>query len=143
MVEIKEEVDHEIWWQVRRSSMSFWFDNWTKLEVLYFIVEQGKDEEIEVRNFIVNGEWDRNSLESLLDKDFADHITNIISPSLVEEADIAWWMAYSHGHTTTKSTFQGLRRKKEEVWWLDNIWIKGVPFKFFFSIESLEKEGGH
>lgn len=82
MVEIREEVDSDIWWQVRRGSMSFWFDNWTKLGALYFIVEQGKEEEIKVIDFIINGEWDRDSLEGVLDQDLIDHITSTINPSL-------------------------------------------------------------
>ncbi|WMV08192.1 hypothetical protein MTR67_001577 [Solanum verrucosum] len=30
MVLIREEVEHEIWWQIKTRSSSFWFDNWTE-----------------------------------------------------------------------------------------------------------------
>lgn len=36
MLSIREEVEHEIWWQLKAGNSSFWFDNWTKQGALYF-----------------------------------------------------------------------------------------------------------
>lgn len=31
MIKIREEIEHNIWWQIKSENESFWFDNWTKL----------------------------------------------------------------------------------------------------------------
>lgn len=40
MVDIREEVEHEIQWKLKEENSSFWFDNWTKLGELYYVEEQ-------------------------------------------------------------------------------------------------------
>lgn len=92
-----------------------------KLGALYYLVEQGKEDEIEVRDFIKNNIWDRRKLCEVIDDSIVDHIIDNISPILLEGADF-----------TTKSALQSLRRKKDESWWMSDIWIKGVPFKICF-----------
>ncbi|KAG5630121.1 hypothetical protein H5410_001838 [Solanum commersonii] len=37
MVAIREEVEHEIWWQLKAGTSSFWFYNWTKQGALFYI----------------------------------------------------------------------------------------------------------
>lgn len=37
MTEVREEVEQEIWWQLKGGTSSFWFDNWTKQGALYYI----------------------------------------------------------------------------------------------------------
>lgn len=37
MMRIRDEVGHEIWWQVKLDNFNFLFDNWTKLGALYFL----------------------------------------------------------------------------------------------------------
>lgn len=55
-MQIKEEVDHPIWWQVKADNCSFWFDKWTKLGVLYHIEENNlSKEELEVKKFVRGG----------------------------------------------------------------------------------------
>lgn len=44
MVEIiGEEVEHNIWWQIKSSEVSFWFDNWTKQGALFYTDNQGAE----------------------------------------------------------------------------------------------------
>ncbi|XP_015159074.1 uncharacterized protein [Solanum tuberosum] len=63
MTEVREVIEHEIWWQVKSREASFWFDNWTKQGALYFTEDQASgEEELEIRQFITDGEWDRNKL---------------------------------------------------------------------------------
>ncbi|XP_015169513.1 uncharacterized protein [Solanum tuberosum] len=45
MLEVTEEVDHYIWWQIKIGETSFWFDNWTKQGALYYIEDQNVEEE--------------------------------------------------------------------------------------------------
>lgn len=45
MVVVKEEIEHNIWWQLKDGSCSFWFDNWTENGALYFLEEKSMEEE--------------------------------------------------------------------------------------------------
>lgn len=69
MVETREEVEHDIWWHLKSSSVSFLFDNWTKLGAPYFVENLGCDVELEVKDFITEGEWDRGRLSEVLSKE--------------------------------------------------------------------------
>ncbi|KAH0661911.1 hypothetical protein KY284_026842 [Solanum tuberosum] len=60
-----------------------------------------------------------------------EYIVENINP-MMKGVDKAWWMGNSHGEFTVKSTFQVLRRKREEQEWMNYIWIKGLPFKISF-----------
>ncbi|KAG5630895.1 hypothetical protein H5410_002612 [Solanum commersonii] len=63
IIQIREEVKHNIWWQIRNGEESFWFDNWTKKGALYYLEEQNhSDKEIEVKEFIKEGVWDEVKL---------------------------------------------------------------------------------
>ncbi|KAH0650294.1 hypothetical protein KY284_030206 [Solanum tuberosum] len=127
-------MEHDIWWQIKGGGMSFWFDNWTKQGALYYIEEQGRgDEEIEVKNFIRNGEWDRQKLRELISAEMTEYIVESIAPNFEEGAvDKPWWMGNSSGEFTVKSAYDCVRHKKAEDWWWRCIWSKGVPFKINF-----------
>ncbi|KAG5575878.1 hypothetical protein H5410_056012 [Solanum commersonii] len=88
-----EEVEYDIWWQVKSGEASFWFDNWMKQGALYYIKEHNGKEEVEVRQFIVNGEWDSRKLKELLTEEMTNHTLENISPRVEEGTrDTAWWM---------------------------------------------------
>lgn len=94
MISVREEIEHEIWWQLKSGNVIFWFDNWTKLGALYFLEDDIRGEgEIEVKEFIRNEEWDRRKLLLFISEEMTDHITTNISPTLVENGnDSIWWM---------------------------------------------------
>uniref|UniRef100_M1BXK5 RNase H family protein n=1 Tax=Solanum tuberosum TaxID=4113 RepID=M1BXK5_SOLTU len=131
MMRIREEVEHEIWWQQKGGTASFWMDNWTKLGALYFIEPQGLNEEVEVKDMIQNEEWDIPRLRQMISEDMVNYIVENINP-IMEGDDKAWWMGNTQGEFTVKSAFQLLRRRREEQDWMNNIWIKGLPFKISF-----------
>lgn len=65
MREVREEVEHNIWCQVKSGNSSFWFDNWTKKGVLYFVEGDNiQEEELKVKDFYSNGEWVELKLRS-------------------------------------------------------------------------------
>lgn len=82
MVSIREEFEQYIWWQVKLEKVSFWFDNWTKLGVLYHIeLVNTFEEEIEVKDFVINESWDKNKLKSyLIAEDIIWYICEEIKP---------------------------------------------------------------
>lgn len=67
--------------------VNFWFDNWTKLGALYFIENNNtSEEEVEVRDFLARGKWDRQKLLTVLtDEEMIDYICDEVKPSVGEE----------------------------------------------------------
>lgn len=56
MLAMREEVEHEIWWQIKTENSNFLFDNWTKQGALTYIEEVNTmKDEVEVKEFIENG----------------------------------------------------------------------------------------
>lgn len=53
--------------EIKAENSSFWFNNWTKKCDLYHIEHHNNyEEEIEVREFINNGEWNVEKLKEFL-----------------------------------------------------------------------------
>jgi len=122
------------WWQIRGGEVSFWFDNWTKQGDLYF-TEDGdvRVDEIKVKNFVENREWNRQKLRELISEEMTKYIVHNIRPTVEGQAtNRPWWMGNSNGIFLVKSAYECVRRKKEKEWWWSSIWSKGVPFKINF-----------
>jgi len=63
-LEVREVVEHDIWWQLKAGNSSFWYDNWTKQGALLFTEgERAREEEIEVKEYIDNGSWKMEKLQ--------------------------------------------------------------------------------
>ncbi|KAH0688860.1 hypothetical protein KY289_016218 [Solanum tuberosum] len=96
MIRVREDVEHEIWWQQKEGNASFWMDNRTKQGALYYIEPQGVEEEVEAKELIQNGQWDIARLQQLLSQDMVECIVDSIGPKLsVGTQDKAWWMGIS------------------------------------------------
>ncbi|XP_049356312.1 uncharacterized protein LOC125820932 [Solanum verrucosum] len=133
MVLIREEVEHEIWWQIKTGSSSFWFDKWTKLRSLYYLEEEAMEEEIEVKEFITERGWNRQLLWVKLSIEMTDHIMDNIKMTNTQYGnDVSWWMGNTHGRFTVKSAWNLMRNKHEMRKEYELIWKKELPFKFSF-----------
>lgn len=114
MTSIREEVEHEIWWQNKAGNSSFWFDNWTKQGALYHIEDTAKEENVEVKEFSTEEGWDREKLLQNLSQKMIDHIIeNVSPPNILFGNDVAWWMANAQGRFTVKLAWQIMRNKHE------------------------------
>lgn len=50
MIQVREEVKHDIWWKIKASNCNFCFDNWTEIGTLYYIENKPvMDEDVKVR----------------------------------------------------------------------------------------------
>lgn len=48
--EVREEVEYEIWWQLKAGNSSFWFDKWTRVGALYHVEGwEEREEEMKYR----------------------------------------------------------------------------------------------
>lgn len=94
LVSIREDVEHNIWRQVKIGNSSFWFDNWTRQGTLYYVEgENTTEDELEVRDFIENREWNLHKLRSKLFEEMVYYIVENIKPHSKEQSnDKPWWM---------------------------------------------------
>lgn len=124
MVNIREEVEHDIWWQIKDGNSSFWFDNWTKQVAFYFTEgEQAQEEEVDVNDLVINGGWNEQKLKAVVSYEMVQHIImNIRPPSTKAILDKAWQVQSSKGDFTVKSAFHIFRRKKAEKDWSSYMW---------------------
>nr|XP_009804440.1 PREDICTED: uncharacterized protein LOC104249663 [Nicotiana sylvestris] len=113
-------------------SSLFWYENWTGLGELYFLVPQdfGIDENIHnVHDVTLDGEWDVDRLFEILPEDLAVHILEKIKPpSTMQVLDRPFWMLETRGYFSVKSAWEYTRRRDEpriayrKIWIMDGIW---------------------
>ncbi|XP_060212032.1 uncharacterized protein LOC132639607 [Lycium barbarum] len=138
IIEARDNIEQEIWWEPRRGTAHVWFDNCTKLGALYhiipedFVIDEGLQD---VKELMMQGGWNLGKLQQLFPMDILDHILeelHLHEPK--EEWDMPRWMMTALGKFTIGTAWDLLRSKavKSDVY--NNIWISGVPFKisFFF-----------
>ncbi|WMV09220.1 hypothetical protein MTR67_002605 [Solanum verrucosum] len=94
LITSRDEIEHNIWWQVKAGNSSFWFDNWTKLGALWHVENtNAREEELEVNSFIYQGNLDRVKLLSRLLEEMKKYIMESIKPPVEDYInDVAWWM---------------------------------------------------
>lgn len=79
---------------------------------LYFLkIEFVGKEEMKVKKFIIDGEWDRQKLTGSLSEEMVTHIIENISPS---ENDTPWWMVEVSGRFSVRFAYKIMRSKREE-----------------------------
>lgn len=65
MLECKDIIEHQILWQPKLGSSLFWFENWTGLGALYFIIPPKFvcDESIQnIYDVVQDGQWDEEKI---------------------------------------------------------------------------------
>ncbi|XP_060200379.1 uncharacterized protein LOC132628633 [Lycium barbarum] len=138
MLEARDNMEHEMWWEPRSRTANIWFYNWTKLGALYylvpdeFVVDETVQDVKELRN---QDGWNMSKLQQLFPTDIVDHIPEELDfHESTEEWDKPRWMMTTSGKFTVRSAWELLRRKfvKSDIY--KSIWIPGLPFKisFFF-----------
>ncbi|KAH0709522.1 hypothetical protein KY284_010949 [Solanum tuberosum] len=101
MTSVREEVEHNIWWQVRGGCT-----------VLYRRGQYkgGGDKDKNIHHL---GDWDETKLLTRLSQEIIEYIIESIKPSVGEGNDTPWWMGNTQGAFTVKFAWQQMRKKKE------------------------------
>lgn len=84
MLKLRDSIKQDIWWEPTVGSSSIWFDNWTRLGELYYVVEYDfeiKEENRDIESFITKDSCDIQKLEGLLPEDIVEYIVNNITIS--------------------------------------------------------------
>ncbi|KAH0636347.1 hypothetical protein KY285_036099 [Solanum tuberosum] len=103
--------------------------------------ELTREEEIEVKEFQSGGDWNINKLLECVLPEMTAHIVENIKPGKESYMiDKAWWMENSKGVFTVKSTYHSMRRSMNELEWMNQLWLKGLPFKIAFFLWRIWKK---
>ncbi|XP_060170520.1 uncharacterized protein LOC132601457 [Lycium barbarum] len=76
VLEARENIEQLIWWETKNGTSNIWFDNWTKLSALHYVLPDIQiDESIEdVKDLIGGNEWNVSRLQQLLPADVVEYI---------------------------------------------------------------------
>lgn len=134
-MEVRDDVESFIWWQLKAGNSSFWMDNWTNLGALYFIKgEKAEEEEFEVRSLIDGNVWNNSAIYNLVFDEVASYITRDIKPVTINSNDKSWWTANSSGLLTVKSAYQIMRKRRHKVEYYGALWRNKLPHKVNFCL---------
>ncbi|KAM3217162.1 hypothetical protein P3L10_026605 [Capsicum annuum] len=116
IITARDEVEHNIWWQIKAGSSIFRYNSWTKQGALYYIEgDSFQHEELEVNNFSRNGEWDKQRLLSYFSEEMVDMILEYIKPTVeVYLNNKPWWMGNTSGSSLLSQPWRSLERKKRK-----------------------------
>ncbi|XP_060170720.1 uncharacterized protein LOC132601662 [Lycium barbarum] len=99
MLEARDSIEQAIWWEPKIGSSNIWFDNWTKLGALSYVVPQSwkiNDHAEDVSELMSNGGWNISKLMQLFPEDIVQHIIQEIDIKYASsEWDRPWWMMTS------------------------------------------------
>ncbi|KAH0650381.1 hypothetical protein KY284_030293 [Solanum tuberosum] len=107
--EVYNALFEKLWWNFRVHPRVVWSLGAShvcrKMLAIREEVEQGiraREDEIEVKEFIGNGNWKVAKLNEFLSGEMIAHIVEDIKPNVAEMNDKAWWMGTATGNFTVK-----------------------------------------
>ncbi|XP_060185616.1 uncharacterized protein LOC132615077 [Lycium barbarum] len=143
MLEAREAIEHEIWWEIKGGTINVWYKNWTKLGALHHVVPTDFpiNEALEdVADPIEGGRWKDQMLQQNFPTGIVDHIKSEIHIEQLQGVwDRPWWMPTSTGKFTINTAWDIMRHKSHIQEDFKQLWIKGVPFKISFFLWKLWK----
>ncbi|XP_070034564.1 uncharacterized protein [Nicotiana tomentosiformis] len=143
MLEAREEVEHEILWELNSGNTSVWHENWTGIGPLYHVLPQefNINEKLQEVEELRNGDtWDELTLDQNFPADISDHIRHNVSfHHTTEELDTPQWMPTTTGKFYVNSAWRIMRQRATHNPELCNLWTKVLPFKIFFFLWRLWK----
>lgn len=117
MLECRDIIEHQIGWHPKMGSSRFWYENWTGLGALYFIVPPDfviDDPINNVYEMVQDGVWDLDRLMEVLPEDYAVHIMENIKPPVPTKIlDKPYCKLETRGELSVKSAWEYLRRRNE------------------------------
>ncbi|XP_070033079.1 uncharacterized protein [Nicotiana tomentosiformis] len=127
-------------------SSLFWYENWTGLGALYFLINPDFAIDGSINNVcevVVEDSWDVDKLLQILPEEYVVHIVEKIKPSTTQDAlDKPFWRLESRGNFTVSSAWNYLRRRQDQRNAFNKMWVKGMPFKISFFLWKVWKALG-
>nr|XP_033510417.1 uncharacterized protein LOC117275203 [Nicotiana tomentosiformis] len=96
MLEAREEIEHEILWELNSGNTSVWHENWIGIGPLYHVLPQdfNKNDEIQdVAELRDGNTWDDLTLDQNFPEDISDHMRhNVPFDQTIGKWDTSQWM---------------------------------------------------
>nr|XP_009615408.1 uncharacterized protein LOC104108129 [Nicotiana tomentosiformis] len=140
MLNAREQLEHEILWEMKNGTTNIWHENWTGLGALYhvlppdFSIEENLQEVAEQSQ---GREWNGTLIDQNFPEGIAEHIKKIHYDSREEQWDKQYWMPISSGKFTINSAWQILRHRVNPNQEFRKMWTEGPPFKISFFLWRL------
>ncbi|XP_070035343.1 uncharacterized protein [Nicotiana tomentosiformis] len=136
MLNVREETEHEILWEINNGTTNTWHENWNELGPLYHVLPEDfqVDEELqEVSELREGGAWNEQLMDETFPENIADHIkTNIHYNVHEEQWDRPYWMPTTSSKFIVGSAWSIMRHRAEYKLEHKQMWTKGLPFKMSF-----------
>ncbi|KAG5586336.1 hypothetical protein H5410_046770 [Solanum commersonii] len=81
MLQARDDMDQEIWWEIRNGHSSIWYDNWTQLGSLnyWLLISHGIDENFEkVKQFKEDDGWNYSLIDNMCTEHVSHQVLNEI-----------------------------------------------------------------
>lgn len=72
MLEARDAIEQEIWWEPTVRSSNIWFDNWTRLGVLYYVVDPAfpiNEKFGDIDSLMTEEKWDVQKIQGIIPDD--------------------------------------------------------------------------
>ncbi|XP_019225001.1 PREDICTED: uncharacterized protein LOC109206620 [Nicotiana attenuata] len=143
MINAREEVEHEILWELKSGTKNIWHENWTGLGALYHVLPEEfpiNEELQDVAELRLEGTWNEDLLEQNFTEEIVDHVrSNIHYEGNEEHWDKPYRMPTASGKFSVTSAWQIIRHRSDPNQEFKHMWIKGLPFKISFFLWRLWK----
>lgn len=143
MLEVRDEIESNIWWEPRNGNANFWFDNWTRLDPLIHLMPSNQRDLRfeEVNHFMKEVLWNKNLLRHNLPSYLVEHImTELPKKGKNIACDKPWFLGISNGNFTVKSSWEICRQREETQGFFHKIWTVGLPYKISFFLWRVWKK---
>ncbi|XP_075095162.1 uncharacterized protein LOC142173464 [Nicotiana tabacum] len=144
MLNAREEVEHEIVWELKSGTTNIWHENWTGLDALYHVLPEDFpiNEDLQKVAELRQGEaWDDQLLDQTFNEEIAEHIKlNVHYEGSEGYWDRTYWMPTPSGKFSVSSAWKILRHRADPNKEFKLIWIKGLPFKISFFLWRLWRQ---
>ncbi|XP_075101861.1 uncharacterized protein LOC142177287 [Nicotiana tabacum] len=141
MLNAREEVEHEIIWELKSGTNNIWHENWTGLGALYHVLPKDfpiNEDLQEVEELWQWEAWDDQLLDQTFNEEIAEHIRlNVHYEGSEGYWDRPYWMPTPSGKFSVSSSWQILRHMADPNQEFKLMWIKDLPFKISFFLWRL------
>ncbi|KAH0776352.1 hypothetical protein KY290_007763 [Solanum tuberosum] len=136
MLQARDYIDQEIWWEARGGQASLWHDNWTQSGALHFLMPIShtiNHEFADVSCVMDTNGWNQDLLKEFFNEEICEQVKKVLGMGqITEERDQHWWMPNNKGKFTVNSAWDLMRQRKEIQQDIMFIWEKGIPSRVSF-----------
>lgn len=135
MLNARQDVEYEIWWEMKSCSTNVQHDNCNKLGALYHVVPpdfQINEDLQEVADLRQDNDWNYQLLDKKFHEDISDHINyDVYFEDNEEQWDMRWWIPTTSGKFIASSACQIVRHRENPNDEFKKIWIRFTFEKLF------------